>query len=72
MEGLPVKRVLACFLTGLAWAWAEQRDFLLVFGAFALSCIAIGLCLPDAIYVAGGLAILALLASACTVYGSQQ
>ena len=66
------RELLACFLAGLAWAWAEQRDFLLIFAALGVAAVALGAWTPSLPFLAGGLALFLALAAACIVYGSHR
>jgi hypothetical protein len=59
-----------CFLLGLAWCWAEQRDFLLIFLGLALVAIVLGLWAGNPVMGFGGVALLFALVFACIVYGS--
>jgi hypothetical protein len=63
------RSLLACFVDGLCWLWIDARDFLLIFLALALSAIALGAWAANPFLMAGGLALLGLLAAACLAYG---
>lgn len=64
------RSLLACFLAGLAYAWAETREFVAVFVLLGVIAIGLGAWQGDLAVVFGGGVMLAALVFTCIVYGS--